>query len=96
MREFGIRKALGASTGRLIRMVSRDVVVMIVIGSALAMPVAFILTRNWLDNFAFRTTVSPVLYVLAVAAVPVAALATIAAQSLKSAAAAPVDLLDRD
>lgn len=54
IKEIGIRKALGASIGQIVVMLFNDLSKWILIGNVIAWPVAFLLVKNWLGNFAYR------------------------------------------
>jgi putative ABC transport system permease protein len=64
-REVGIRKTYGASKGIIIALLSREVIVLILISSLVAYPVAYFGTKVWLESFAEKITVSPVIYIIA-------------------------------
>src|SRR5262249_20820470 len=53
-REVGIRKVLGASTGNIIYLFSREFTVLIGIAFLIAGPVAYYLMRGWLNNYVYR------------------------------------------
>ncbi len=64
-REIGIRKSYGASTQTVLRLLSREVMVLIIISSILAYPVAYFGSNFWLEGFASRISVNPVIFILA-------------------------------
>jgi putative ABC transport system permease protein len=57
LKEFSIRKTLGASSVTILTMISRKYLKLVVISNALAYPVVFFWANNWLDNFAYRINV---------------------------------------
>lgn len=57
-REIGIRKALGASAARIVRMLSGEVVVLVGVATAIGAPVAYVGVQRWLDTFAVQVDVS--------------------------------------
>jgi putative ABC transport system permease protein len=65
VKEIGIRKVLGASVLNIVQLLSTEIVVLIVIANIIAWPVAWYFMNQWLDSFAYRTELSPVLYILA-------------------------------
>ncbi len=64
-KEIGIRKSYGASTQTVLRLLSREVMVLIIISSILAYPVAYFGSNFWLEGFASRISVNPVIFILA-------------------------------
>jgi putative ABC transport system permease protein len=57
-REIGIRKVLGAGTISILRLMSGNFIRLALIASAVALPVSWWLINRWLDNFAYRVSVS--------------------------------------
>lgn len=96
-REIGVRKILGASSGQIIGLLCKSVIVMIVIAAVPAALFSYAAIDNWLERFAYRfepNVVQALLpYAIAIIAVAGVALATVAVQSLKTAQANPVDAL---
>ena len=58
VKEIGIRKVLGASTMRIIHMLSSEFLKLVLIGYLIACPLAYIFLGRWLDNFAYKTSIS--------------------------------------
>ncbi|MGB8490971.1 MAG: ABC transporter permease, partial [Bacteroidales bacterium] len=57
-KEVGIRKVFGADEGVIIRLISKDFLILVAISTIIATPVAFYLMSNWLKNYVYRTDVS--------------------------------------
>jgi len=64
-REIGIRKSYGASTQTVLILLSREVMFLIIISSLLAYPIAYFGSNFWLEGFASRISVNPVIFILA-------------------------------
>ena len=64
-KEIGIRKVVGAGTSSIVRVISRDFVLTIVIAFVLATPVAGYVAGIWLDRFVYHVSPGPQLYLLA-------------------------------
>lgn len=92
-REIGIRKVLGASVSNLWVMLSKDFVLLVVIGSCVAVPLSFWLMNDWLAQFAYRTSVSWSLFVVAIAGAILTTLTTVSYQTIKASVAKPVNSL---
>lgn len=92
-KEIGIRKALGASVGRLTYILSWEFTVLVLLAFVPAAVGAWYLTNQWLTGFAYRTEVNPILFVLGGAASLAVAWLTVAFQALKAARSNPVDSL---
>ncbi len=91
--EIGIRKVLGATVPSIVALLSRDFVKLVLIASALALPLAYWALHRWLAGYAFRTDVSWWLLVVPVLVVLLIALLTVSFQTIKAALANPVDSL---
>ncbi|TFH39785.1 MAG: FtsX-like permease family protein [Bacteroidia bacterium] len=64
-REIGIRKTYGASTQVVLRLLSKEVVILILISSLIAYPIAYFGSKYWLEGFASKVSISPVIYISA-------------------------------
>lgn len=92
-KEIGIRKALGASVANIVRLLSKEIVLMVLIACALAFPVAYLAISRWLETFAYRTQITLTTFLLSGLVVLTVALATVSYQAIKAALANPVDSL---
>jgi len=57
-KEIGIRKILGSSVPGLIRLLSKNFLVMVVLANIIAWPIAYYMMKQWLMSFAYQTTIS--------------------------------------
>ena len=91
--EIGIRKALGSTSARIVRLLSREILLLIGIATLVAWPAAWYFSRNWLNDFAYRIdlTVMPFLGSLVIALL-IAVLAT-SFQAVRAALRNPADSL---
>jgi putative ABC transport system permease protein len=64
-REIGIRKTYGASINIVLRLLSREVVYLILISSLIAYPVAYFGSKYWLESFADKVRISPLIFIFA-------------------------------
>ena len=92
-REIGIRKVLGASVTGIVGLLSGDFVKLVGIGFGVACPISWLAMHQWLQGFAYRTTLNGGLFVLAGAGALLIAVITISAQAIKAALANPVESL---
>jgi ABC-type antimicrobial peptide transport system permease subunit len=92
-KEVGVRKALGATQKALVWLLSRRYVALVAGTSIVALPLAWLLNRAWLQVFAYRISVSP--WVLGAAALVLGgiALAVIATQTFRAAGTDPAQVL---
>jgi len=92
-KEIGIRKVLGASVGSVVRLLSKEFIVLVVLANIIAWPVAYFVMIRWLKNFAYRTEIGFVTFLLAGFAALVIAIFSVCFQSIKAALSNPVDSL---
>ncbi len=92
-KEIGLRKTLGASTPVILKHVTREFVMLVVISSSIAIPAAYYIFGQWLDNFAYRTEPGIGLFLLSGLSALLVALFSVSYQAIKAARANPVDSL---
>jgi putative ABC transport system permease protein len=91
--EISIRKILGASSTNIAQLVSKDYLLLILVSSALAWPIAYYGVSGWLDNYAFRIKIGWLLFALPTLIVLLIVLLTISYQIIKTALANPIKYL---
>jgi len=64
-KEVGIRKVFGANEGVIIRLISKDFLILVSISIVIALPVAYYFMNNWLQNYVYRTKIGVMLLILA-------------------------------
>jgi putative ABC transport system permease protein len=92
-KELGIRKVLGATVADIVALLAIDFVRMIAIGIAVAIPVAVITARWWLDDFAYRIELGATIFLVAAVVVLAFSLLTIGYHALRAAVKNPVESL---
>lgn len=90
VKEIGIRKVLGATTGSIVELISKDFLLLVVIAAVIAFPVAWYAMHHWLQNFAYRIDIAWWVFILAGIIAIVIAFATISFQAIKVATSNPV------
>ncbi len=92
-REIAIRKAMGASYQRVVRLLLIDILRWVMVVNVLAWPAAWYFMSDWLQNFAYRTDLQIWMFLLGgLIALGIAA-ATISMQTLRAAAVNPASRL---
>jgi len=92
-KEIGIRKVLGASISNLFILLNRGTLLLAIGSFILAAPVAFYLTHQWLDNFAYRIKPDWMLFIMAGLIAIVTAVIAVSYHTIRAAMANPVKSL---
>ena len=93
IKEIGIRKVLGATEAQITVLLSRNFTLLLVISFVIASPVTYWLLLKWLESFAYRITINPLLFFLGGFVALTIALLTISYHTVRSARSNPVDSL---
>ncbi len=92
-KEIGIRKVLGASVQNLLVMLSKEFLVLVLISLIVAIPVAWWVMNNWLQDFAYRIQMPWWVFVIAGLLAIFIAVLTVSIQAVKAAVANPIKSL---
>jgi putative ABC transport system permease protein len=93
IKEIGVRKVLGASVPQIVRELSKDFLLLVLIASVIALPIAWYSMHQWLLDFAFRISIAWWVLVMAGVLAVIIAFVTISFQSIKAALMNPVKSL---
>jgi len=92
-KEIGVRKVLGASVESILFLFSKEFIKLIAIGFCLAAPLAWYLTDQYLDQFAYKITVGPAVFLIGLGVTFLIAFVTVGYRSLKAATTNPAQSL---
>lgn len=95
-KEIGIRKVLGADLFQIITLLNKDFLKLVTISFIIAAPIGWYFSQTWLEDFAFKISVSPFYFLVAGSFTFGIALLTVSYKSVKTAMANPVDSLKND
>ena len=90
-KEIGIRKVFGSSTREILTMFNRRYLYILLGCFVVAAPVGYFLGEHWLEGFAVRTPVSPLLFLVSFLLIGLITMLTVTYQSWKNANENPVD-----
>ncbi|WP_420315765.1 FtsX-like permease family protein [Ekhidna sp.] len=93
LKEIGVRKVLGASTGSIWMIISNRFAILIGIAFIIGLPLAYWFMNDWLESFVYRTSISIPLIVLPVLGALILTLLAIAYQTIKATKVNPVECL---
>ncbi|HEV7781894.1 MAG TPA: ABC transporter permease [Chitinophagaceae bacterium] len=92
-KEIGIRKVLGANVSSIVSLLSKQFVILVLVASLLAFPVAWWGMNKWLQDFAYRISIGWWVFAIAAIITLIIALLTVSFQAIKAAVANPVESL---
>jgi putative ABC transport system permease protein len=92
-KEIGVRKVLGASVAGIVVLLSKEFTKWVLIANAIAWPIAYFSLNQWLQGFAYRTSLTLTAFVFSAIISILVALLTVSYQAIKTAMANPVDSL---
>jgi putative ABC transport system permease protein len=93
LKEIGVRKVFGASIPTIIRLFSKEFVLLVALAFLFAAPLARFLMQYWLENFEFHVDIHWSVYAVGLLTTLFIALATIAYRATRAAMANPIDSL---
>lgn len=92
-KEIGVRKVLGASVGGIVLLLTVNFAKLVGVAFLFAIPLAWYVMNTWLESFAFRTSLDPLVFLAAGGITLLVALLTVSYQSFVAARANPVKSL---
>lgn len=93
VKEFGVRKVLGASLPELMSLFAKEFLKLVLIAFVIAVPIGWMMMHNWLQAFAYRVPLSWWIFLLAGATTALITLITLAYEAFKTATASPIKSL---
>ena len=93
MKEIGIRKVLGASDAGIVYLLSADFTKIVITAIVIAIPISFVMIRQWLDGFAYKIPLEWWHFFGAAAVALLIAWLTVGTQALKASRIDPVQCL---
>ncbi len=92
-KEIGVRKVLGASVSSILMLLSKEFGKLILIALLFAIPISWYFMDSWLQDFYYRITLGPGIFLFAGIITLIIAWLTISWQSVKAAMGNPIDAL---
>jgi putative ABC transport system permease protein len=92
-KEVGIRKTLGASVGNIVYLFSKEFTLLIIVAFAISAPVGWYFMHKWLQDFTYKISIGPGIFILAIIVSIAIAWVTVGYKAIKAALANPVKSL---
>jgi putative ABC transport system permease protein len=90
-KEISIRKTLGATVGEIVVMLNKNIFVIMLTALLVATPIAWLLMHRWLEDFAYKISISWWIFLLAGGSALFIAISTVSIQSVQAALKNPID-----
>ena len=85
VKEIGIRKVLGASTSSIVKIVSREFIVLVLISSLISWPVAYYILNKWIQSFEYGINIQLWIFIFSSFITIILAMLTISIKSINAA-----------
>jgi putative ABC transport system permease protein len=92
-KEIGVRKVMGASVAQIVQLLYRDFMKLVLLANVVALPLAYLGLRKWLENYPFSTPLQWWMLAVPGLAVLLVALLTVSIQSIRAALTNPANAL---
>ncbi|MBA4056162.1 MAG: macrolide export ATP-binding/permease MacB, partial [Marivirga sp.] len=92
-KEIGIRKVVGANVSTIVKIVSKEFVILVTIGSMIGLPLSWYAMNAWLSKFAYKIDITADVFVISVIACVLIAFGSVIFNALRAAHTNPVDSL---
>lgn len=96
VKEVGIRKVMGASVFKLVALLLKDFFILILISVIIAVPSAWLIMDDWLQNFTYRINISFQDFLISAVVLIIVALTTLSYLTIKTAGGNPVNALKEE
>ena len=96
LKEVGIRKVLGSSVFGIVTLLSADFTKIVLLSILIALPIGYVITKQWLDGFAFRISLEWWYFIGAGVIALTISWITVTAQAFKAARVNPVKCLNNE
>ncbi len=92
-KEVGIRKVMGATITRVMAILSKEIIWLILFATLIAWPIGYFFMKDWLQNFAFRIKLDPLIFIGSTLLAFLIAIVTVSVRTYRAAIVNPAESL---
>lgn len=92
-KEIGIRKVMGASVKSITVMLTKELILLVLLGFIVAVPVGYYIMQQWLGDFAYRVSIRPEIFVITALVTLTIAIITVSFKVIRASSKNPVEAL---
>ena len=92
-KEIAVRKVMGASARTIVEMFFREYLAIVLIANLLALPLAWLFMQNWLQQYAYRSSVQPWMYIAIILFTTIIIICTVLYQTIRAARTNPAETI---
>jgi len=92
-KEIGIRKVLGATVSQVTSLLCQEFILLVLLANLIAWPIAYLLMRNWLENYGYRTSLNLIIFLGALLLAVIVAIFSVGFQAVRAAKSNPATAL---
>jgi putative ABC transport system permease protein len=92
-KEIGVRRVLGASIPEITLLLCKEFTKWVLLANLVAWPLAYYVMHHWLQNFAYRISIGPWIFLISGVLALLVALVTVSSHAIRAATANPVEAL---
>lgn len=93
MKEIAIRRVLGATTAGMIRLISKEYLVILLVSSTIAIPLSYYILSGWLNQFAYKVAILPDSYLITILSIGILILLATGVQTVRASVTNPAHTL---
>jgi putative ABC transport system permease protein len=90
IKEIGVRKVMGSGVWSIVLLLTNDFSKLVLLSNLIAWPVAYVAMQRWLENFAYRIDLTPLIFIGSGAIALCVAWVTVGGIAARAASAKPV------
>jgi ABC-type antimicrobial peptide transport system permease subunit len=93
MKEISVRKVFGASEIGIMRLLSAEFTILVLVAMVMGVPLIWVMGQSWLSGFAYRTGISWWYFLVGAGSILLITLVTVSMNTIRAARVNPAEAL---